>query len=154
MKKHRVKDKFLEELERTPIIQAACERTGISRQTFYRWINEDQAFALAVEEHMDMGVDFVSDHAESNVLNGIKKGDPGYTKFWLNSRNARYRRPFIHLSQSKLASDKEDERRFQEAEKEIIEWEQRWEANRLRAIQKEAKKLFEEWKKKKKKDSP
>ena len=41
MKKDKVKDAFLEQLRKVPIIQVACEKVGISRNSVYRWKNED-----------------------------------------------------------------------------------------------------------------
>lgn len=57
-------------------------------------MKEDAEFAQLVYDRMSVGIDNVNDHAESNVLNGIKKGDPGMTKYWLSARHKAYRRPF------------------------------------------------------------
>lgn len=127
MKKHKVKEKFLEALEQTPIVQAACERVGISRNTFYRWIKEDSDFRSQVDERMGMGVDLVNDYAESNVLGGIKAGDPGYTKYWLSARHGAYRRPFYIHHNDDEKERKELERR-KEAIKEVDAWESQWES--------------------------
>lgn len=37
MKKHRVRDKLINELKNIPIVEIACEKLNISRQTYYRW---------------------------------------------------------------------------------------------------------------------
>lgn len=70
MKKGR-KTKFLEVLEKSPIVQYACEKVGISRNTFYRWLKEDPDFASSYKQSMEYGIDLVNDAAESNVLKGI-----------------------------------------------------------------------------------
>lgn len=87
--------KLLEELERTPLIQAVCEKVGISRNTFYRWAKEDTKFAEQVNEALSLGTGVVNDIAVSNVLNGIQKGDPMYTKYWLSHKHPDFRRPFV-----------------------------------------------------------
>lgn len=92
MKKKRLSNKFLEELEKTPIVSIACERCGVSRNTVYRWRTEDSYFAKRMDESIEIGDDLVNDAAESNVLKGIKGGNPRYTIFWLERRNKRFRR--------------------------------------------------------------
>ena len=132
MKKDRVKSKFLEALEKTPIIQHACEMCGISRNTFYRWMQEDSEFNFQVSERLGIGVDRVNDYAESNVLNGIREGDPGMTKYWLSARHKAYRRPFAILSKNSAAEQQLDreraEREMRKAEKEIEKSERQWES--------------------------
>lgn len=87
--------KLLEELERTPLIQVACEKIGISRNTFYRWAKEDKELAEQVSQAISLGTGVVNDVAVSNVLNGIQKGDPMYTKYWLSHKHPDFRKPFI-----------------------------------------------------------
>jgi len=89
-------DKLIEEIEKTPLIQIACDKVGISRNTFYRWMKEDEEFLSRVNEAMSLGTGLVSDVALSNVLEGIKKKDSMYTKYWLSHKHPDFRRPFIH----------------------------------------------------------
>ncbi len=101
MKKTKVLwSKILEELERTPIIQVVCEKFGISRQTFYRWMNENEDSFNDVNKALGFGIGLVNDVAESNVLAGIKNKDAGYTKYWLSHRHSAYRKPFTHRDAS------------------------------------------------------
>lgn len=125
MKKHRVKTKFLEELMKTPIIQHACEKVGISRNTYYRWLDEDIDFSLAVKECLDNGIDFVNDHAESNILNGIKKGEMRATTYWLSHRHREYRKPFIIRREVDLLEE-EHKLEMLKAEKEVDKWIEGW----------------------------
>jgi len=39
------KELLLEHLEKTPIVQIACEKSGIGRSTYYRWLQSDPLFA-------------------------------------------------------------------------------------------------------------
>lgn len=91
---HRKKPKqaqILKELEKTPIMSAACKRAGLARSTMYRWMNEDEEFAEEVHNAMDIGADLVNDMAESQVINGIKEGKQGYVTFWLKHNHAKYK---------------------------------------------------------------
>ena len=125
MKKHKLQEKFLEELMKTPIVQHACERVGISRNTYYRWIKEDIDFSLAAEECLTVGIDFVNDHAESNILNGIKKGEMRATTYWLSHRHKEFRKPFIIKNDTNLLADNHKLEMLM-AEKEVDEWVAGW----------------------------
>lgn len=95
MKKAKVWKQLLEELERTPIVQVACDKVGISRNTYYIWIKDESALD-EIREARQRGIDLVNDVAESNVLTGIKNKDAGYTKYWLSSRHEAYKKPYTH----------------------------------------------------------
>ena len=97
MKKTKVLwSKILEEIERTPIIQVVCEKFGISRQTFYRWMHESEENFNDVKKALNAGVSLVNDVAESNILNAIKNKDLASTKYWLSHRHESYKKPFTH----------------------------------------------------------
>jgi len=87
-------NKLLAELEKTPLIQIACDKVGISRNTFYRWMKEDKEFLSRTTEAISLGTGLVNDVAISNVLEGIKRKDPMYTKYWLDRKHHDFRRPF------------------------------------------------------------
>ena len=81
MKKDKTKELFLEQLQRTPIIQAACDKIDIARWTVYRWKKEDPEFAKAFNSAMKEGKELVNDVAISQLLNSIKAGNLGAVKF-------------------------------------------------------------------------
>lgn len=91
MKKAKTSKLFLEELEKLPIIQVACERTGISRNTLYRWQKEDLEFAKDVQKALREGVSFINDMSESVLLTLIKDKDFRAVSFWLKSRHPSYK---------------------------------------------------------------
>lgn len=91
MKKHRTKEKFLEELRKTPIVQVVCEKLGVSRNTYYRWVKEDLGYEIEATKALSEGEAVVNDVAESNVLRGIQNQDKDYTKYWLGHRNPRFK---------------------------------------------------------------
>jgi len=87
----RQKELLLAQLRKTPIVQVACEKAGVSRATYYRWLNDDAAFAASAQEACAEGAALVSDMAESQVLNLIRSGNLGAITFWLRHRHAAYR---------------------------------------------------------------
>ncbi len=89
--KRKKKSKFLRELESIPIVQTACEKVGISRNTVYRWKKEDSDFAKEFEARMEIGGDLVSDVAESHLLKAIQRGDFGSVRYWLSRRSKKFR---------------------------------------------------------------
>jgi hypothetical protein len=91
MKKNKTSKQFLEELKKVPIIQVACERSGVSRQTIYRWRLNDKSFAKDMDEAMREGVAFVNDMSESQLLTMIKEKNWSAISFWLRHRNDNYK---------------------------------------------------------------
>jgi thiaminase len=87
-------NRLIEEIEKHGIIQSACDKHNISRQSFYRWMKEDKEFLELVDEALSIGVGVTNDIALSNVLIGIKNKDVGYTTFWLKHRHTEFRRPY------------------------------------------------------------
>lgn len=81
---------LLEQLERTPIKELACDKVGISRTTFYRWVNSSKTFAADVEKSLTTGREFINDLAESQVLALIKQGEIKAIRLWLTHNSARY----------------------------------------------------------------
>lgn len=81
---------LLEQLKKIPIVSAACEKTGISRPTYYRWRQEDPEFAKAADESLEQGTALVNDMAESQLLTFIRDGNLGAITYWLRHRNPNY----------------------------------------------------------------
>ncbi len=84
------KQKFIEILEKTPVIQVACERAGISRATFYRWKESDKEFAEKTESALSEGNSLVSDIAIAQLISAIKEKNLGAIKFWLQNHHPDY----------------------------------------------------------------
>jgi hypothetical protein len=91
MKKNKLQDQFFAELMKVPIIQVACEKTGISRNSVYRWRKDDPAFAKRMDESLTEGVALVNDMSESQLLTLIKEKNYPAISFWLRHRNANYK---------------------------------------------------------------
>ena len=89
-----IKDKqkltFIEHLGKTPIIQFACERTGISRATYYRMPKQRPEFAKAVDDAITEGVMLVNDLSESQLIALIKERKFQAISMWLSHNHKRY----------------------------------------------------------------
>lgn len=97
------KKRFLEILRKTPIIQLACERSGISRASLYRWKKDNSAFAQEVDEAIIEGCGMITDIAESQLLQAIKERNITAVMFWLKHHHRAYASK-LELS-GKLAMD-------------------------------------------------
>ncbi len=85
MKKNKDKELFLEQLRKTPIIQVACEKTNISRQTAYRWKREDPDFSTSFDAALKEGRELINDVAISQLLQAIKNGNMTAIQLWLKN---------------------------------------------------------------------
>jgi len=91
MKKDKTSKQFLEELKKVPIVQVACEKTGVSRNSVYRWRRGDKKFEEEMDKAMSEGVAFVNDMSESQLLTMIKEKNWSAISFWLRHRNDNYK---------------------------------------------------------------
>lgn len=82
--------KLIEQLERIPIIENAIKKIGIGRSTYYRWQEEDQEFARLAHEARSRGIEYISDIAESKLIQKIHNGDSPMIRFWLSKNVKRY----------------------------------------------------------------
>jgi len=64
------------------IVTSACKAVGISRETHYRWLREDEKYKSAVEDLSNVALDF----AESQLHQQIKGGNPSSTIFYLKTK--------------------------------------------------------------------
>lgn len=162
-------NRLLEEIGKHGIIQSACDKHGISRQTFYRWMKEYPDFLAQVGEAQSLGVGVVNDVAQSNILAGIKAKDMKSTTYWLSHRHPEFRRPFVHrvdiddliahersiaegvqkhqlrMQIGRLEKSMTEEEK-QEKMKEVMAFQDRWKRQIERGDEERAQKLFEKWK--------
>lgn len=97
-------DKFLIEIRKTPIVQAVCEKLGISRQTYYRWREESSTFREEADRALAQGEEMVNDVAESTVLRGIQNQDKAWTSFWLDRRHPKFKKPYFKQKETTRTS--------------------------------------------------
>lgn len=87
-----MKNKLLviEQLKTNPIIQIVCQKTGVSRATFYRWREQDKKFKESADKALKEGISFINDLAESQLLSSIKDKNMTAIIFWLKSHHSAY----------------------------------------------------------------
>jgi hypothetical protein len=77
------KKAMLKALEKSlGVVTSACKSVGISRETHYKWLREDEAYRGAVSDFENVALDF----AESQLHQQIKKGIPTSTIFYLKTK--------------------------------------------------------------------
>ena len=81
----------MDQLRKIPIVQLACERSGVSRSTYYRWRREDAKFKKATDEAMQDGEEMINDLSESQLITLIKEKNYPAISFWLRHRNDNYK---------------------------------------------------------------
>lgn len=81
---------LLAQLEKTPIIEAACKRINLPRSTLYRWFNEDEKFAKACDETIELSIGRINDLAESQLISAIKNQNMTAITFWLKHHHRAY----------------------------------------------------------------
>ncbi|MEK7597202.1 MAG: hypothetical protein AAB441_00985 [Patescibacteria group bacterium] len=94
----RLKLEFLERFKKTPIIQVVCEKTGISRTTYYRWIKEDPIFYQRYLEAEKEGREFMNDGMESTLIQQARAGNTTALIFYMKHNNPRYSESFGALT--------------------------------------------------------
>lgn len=63
-------------------VTLACEQSGIPRSTVYNWQKEDAEFKAAMEDHLEVRIDF----AENALDKNISQGNLGAICFFLKTR--------------------------------------------------------------------
>jgi len=89
------KEDVIEEIKNELTIKAVCKKLGLSRQTVYRWLNEDKKFAKSLKEARKEAIADMNDECENRVLNKIKNDDSGMIKFWLRYHHEDYKQAYI-----------------------------------------------------------
>jgi ACT domain-containing protein len=85
------KKALLTQLEKTPIVEAACKKVGLPRSTYYRWRKDDEEFAAKCDETIELSVGRINDLAESQLINAIKEQNMTAITFWLKHHHHGYR---------------------------------------------------------------
>lgn len=74
---------MIEALERTlGVVTSACKNVGISRETHYRWMREDDQYKKDVLELENVALDY----AETQLHKQIKQGNTSATIFYLKTK--------------------------------------------------------------------
>ena len=84
------KSKLIELLQKTPIVQVVCEKSGVSRATYYRWRSEDKKFKEESDKALKEGIEMINDMAESQLLSSIRDKNMTAIIFWLKNHHQSY----------------------------------------------------------------
>lgn len=99
------KKKVLENLKQVPIISVACQKSGISRASYYRWKDSDKNFSKEAFKSLREGKQLINDLAESQLINAIKDQNMTGIIWWLRNNHPDYTNK-IELSTSKAGEEK------------------------------------------------
>ena len=91
--KHQAKRKVLKELQNIPIISVAAKAAGVSRQTVYRWLEEDREFRDCFKKAKQSGTYHINDMSESQVVSLIQQQKWVAVKYWLKNHHPNYKEP-------------------------------------------------------------
>jgi len=84
------KQQLIEQFKKTPIVQIACEKTNISRATYYRWRKDDEEFSKLADDAILEGALLINDMAESQLISAIKDKNLRAITFWLQTHHKGY----------------------------------------------------------------
>ena len=75
-----------------PIIEVAVKRASISRDTYYRWRQDDKEFLQQSQDAISQGIEFINDMSESQLITLIREKKMPAIALWLKHNNSRYMR--------------------------------------------------------------
>ena len=119
IKKRIFEDKklLLGQLKKTPIVQLACQKTGVSRATYYRWRKMSSKFSRYTDRAIRAGNLFINDMAESQLLSAISDKNMTAIIFWLKNHHPTYEAR-IEVRATGITADDEE---LNKKQKEIVD---------------------------------
>jgi len=123
MKTEKQRKIILAELEKNGLVGYACQKAGVGRETYYRWLKRNDRFAKLAEEASEMGTSLITDIAESNLIVLVKKRDWLGTKYWLSHRHIAFSEKLQYmerLESLRIDNQKADNSKLGPEERELI----------------------------------
>ena len=90
MKENKSKKQILEHLRKMPLVQVACEKSGVARASFYRWKQKDKDFAKEVDAAIAEGEAMITDMSEAQLVTLIRDKNFQAVQLWLKSHHPKY----------------------------------------------------------------
>lgn len=110
------KELVLEQLSKTPIVHVACKKAGVSRATYYRWLQEDNDFKKKAEKALLEGIKLINDLAESKLVANINEQNMTAIIYWLKNHHSSYKDKLEVTAKSESKSlTKEQQETIEEA---------------------------------------
>lgn len=105
------KNKVLENLKQAPIVSVACQKSGISRASYYRWKSSDKVFSKEADKALHEGKQLINDLAVSQLINSIKDQNMTGIIYWLRNNHPGYadRIELTHKTDKEELSPKQKE---------------------------------------------
>lgn len=100
---HEQRKKLIESLKESGNVSFACKRTGISRDTYYRWRAMSEQFSDEMDAAILSGKEFVNDLAHTQLIRHIQGGDMGAIKFQLANCHDDYMPKRVSEARPKLS---------------------------------------------------
>ena len=100
------KKALVAQLQKTPIVQLACERTSVGRATYYQWRAKDLVFARAADRALEAGRFFINDLAESRLIRMAQDGNLTAIIFWLKHNHPKYAVTSRIIHEHEVVSDR------------------------------------------------
>lgn len=91
MKTEEQKEKLIAQLKKTPIIQVACERVGVSRASYYRWRKASEKFSEEADNALEQGINLINEMAESQLISAIRDQNMTAIIYWLKHHHRAYK---------------------------------------------------------------
>ncbi len=94
-----LKKSLIESLEKSlGVVTTACKSSGCSRETFYKYVREDEDFKKAVDDIEGIALDF----AESKLHKQIDEGNTAATIFFLKTKGKK--RGYIERTETDITT--------------------------------------------------
>lgn len=90
MKENKFKKQILEQLRKMPLIQVACEKSGVARASFYRWKQKDKVFAKEIDTAIAEGEAMITDMSEAQLITLIRDKNFQAIQLWLKHHHSSY----------------------------------------------------------------
>lgn len=89
------KEDVLREIQNELTIKNVCKKLGLSRQTIYRWLEEDKKFKTDLFNARKDAIEALNDECENRVIKKIMADDSNMIKFWLKYHHDDYKQSYI-----------------------------------------------------------
>lgn len=99
---------LLELLVKTPIVQFACDKSGVGRATYYRWRKDSKEFTKLSDQALKEGNLLINDMSEAQLLSLIKDKNITAIIFWLKHHHPAYTQKIEFSTQNREIISDED----------------------------------------------
>lgn len=104
--KNEIKKRMIERAKDNPLVSYLCKQHGISRATYYRWIEADKKFKNEICKAQKIGRSAICDLAESKIINLVKSENENVSlnaaKYILNNNSPIYKGSNLSYQRMKL----------------------------------------------------